>query len=118
MSEREEAYEEIAVALLREARRYQEDDGTPGPLATAWGWGSIAGTLRKLAAEMRKIGRETAGDDGISDDEACPDCGHDSCVCGDPDYHCRSCGRLSDCIDNGLCGMCFELQGGILLSGQ
>lgn len=56
--------------------------------------------------------------DDEPDIEPCHDCGHVYCVCNDPDHHCRACGRLSSCIDNGLCGMCFEMQGGVLLPGQ
>jgi NMD protein affecting ribosome stability and mRNA decay len=35
----------------------------------------------------------------------------------DPRY-CVACGRPSDCLMNDLCGMCYELQGGVRLPGQ
>ncbi len=45
----------------------------------------------------------------------CPECGvpESHCVCDDPEYHCLSCGGVSLAIENGLCGMCYEMQGGV-----
>jgi hypothetical protein len=50
----------------------------------------------------------------------CPGCGNPEshCICDDADSYCRSCGRASNGIDNGPCGMCFEMQGGVILPGQ
>jgi len=50
MTEAEWVYEE----LLRRARLYQADDGTPGPLADQWGWRDMSEQLRETAEAIKK----------------------------------------------------------------
>lgn len=38
--------------LLRMARLYQTDDGSPGPLSDQWGWRDIAEQLREAAEKV------------------------------------------------------------------
>ena len=39
--------------LLRKARLYQADDGSPGPLSNQWGWREMAKNLREAAQAMK-----------------------------------------------------------------
>lgn len=45
----------LEKGLLDRARLYQEDDGSPGPLASEWGWRSIARILRELAGQKSNV---------------------------------------------------------------
>lgn len=50
--ERDEArgkLERVREAIRQEARLYADEKGNPGPLATSWGWRSIAEVLHKIA---------------------------------------------------------------------
>ena len=44
----------VQANLLREARLYQLDDGSPGPLSTQWGWRDMAKNLREAAKAKEK----------------------------------------------------------------
>ena len=58
---------------------------------------------------------EPPDDDDWPEGDYCPECGvpESHCICDDPERRCVACGRASDAIDNGLCGACYELHGGI-----
>ncbi len=49
----ESKVERVQANLLRKARLYQADDGSPGPLSGHWGWREIAKNLR-IAAKAAK----------------------------------------------------------------
>ena len=40
--------------LIRRARLYQADDGSPGPLAYQWGWRDMSEQLRQVAEAIKK----------------------------------------------------------------
>lgn len=44
--------ERLQAGLLKRARLYQRDDGSPGPLAYVWGWRDISKHLRAAAEEV------------------------------------------------------------------
>lgn len=46
------AYVKAAERLRERARMYQEDDGSPGPMASVWGWRDIARWLRYEADRL------------------------------------------------------------------
>lgn len=45
----------VASELLRRARLFQKDDGTPGPFSDQWGWRGMAEYLRGVAKNVQDI---------------------------------------------------------------
>lgn len=45
--------ERARTLLIKHARKYQNDDGAPGVLASSWGWRTIAEILRKVADKLK-----------------------------------------------------------------